>query len=120
MRKQQAQKHRETLEQQSLQTALARQQDELERRQFIKPHFGPEDPDPSAQAVERRAKLLERKAMVAGQMQDNARQREVDRQQEQRLDEQQRQVNSLVLSEENILEQAHRRQQQARLKEAWD
>jgi hypothetical protein len=29
-------------------------------------------------------------------------------------------VNSLVMSEENMLEQAHRRQQQVRLKEAWD
>jgi hypothetical protein len=45
----------------------------LERRQFTKPHFGPEDPDPNALAVERRAKLLQRKNMVAEQMEDNAR-----------------------------------------------
>jgi len=48
-----------TLESQVKNDLYRQGEDQKERRVFVKPHFGPEDPDPSAVDTLKRMKILE-------------------------------------------------------------
>lgn len=78
----------------------------------MKPHFGPEDPDPYAVDTLKRSKIAMTNAGITRQMEENVNRRTANKKVERAEDLRCRKINELVVQEEDMLEAEHKRHKQ--------
>ena len=91
----------------------------IDSRLFVKPHFGPEDPDPCLVEDLKRQKTFFTNKSITNQIQDNETRREHNKNVERAEDLRAREINEMIVKEEDLLDAEHKKHKQELLKEAW-
>ena len=94
-------------------------QADVEKKVFVKTHFGPEDPNPSTFIDMKKQKVKMTQATITAQMEANERRRQNLMLDELQKDQKCVLINEQMVAQEDQLEQEHKRHKQRVLKEAW-